>query len=68
MSERSDYDRLRRVEEEAESLLAEVREQVLRLRTTVDRLRALRGPAVAGRRVARRAARGGGRYPALVVH
>ena len=43
MSERTNYDRLRRVEVEVEALLAEVREQVHRLRTTVDRMRALRG-------------------------
>jgi hypothetical protein len=39
------HDRLRRVEMEVETLLADVREQVQRLRTTVDRMRALRGGA-----------------------
>jgi hypothetical protein len=33
------------VEMEVETLLADVREQVQRLRTTVDRMRALRGGA-----------------------
>lgn len=43
VSERMNHDRLRRVELEVETLLADVREQVQRLRTTVDRMRALRG-------------------------
>ena len=42
MSERSDQDRLRRVEAEVETLLADVREQVHRLRDTVERMRAHR--------------------------
>lgn len=44
MRDRSTNDRLKRVETEVESLLADVREQVQRLRGTVERMRALRGP------------------------
>ncbi|MBW3628221.1 MAG: hypothetical protein KY464_02885 [Gemmatimonadetes bacterium] len=42
MSGRSENDRLRRVEMEVESLLSDVRDQVQRLQTTVERMRALR--------------------------
>ena len=48
VSERSNYDRLKRVEVEVETLLADVREQVQRLRATVDRMRALRGEVDGG--------------------
>jgi hypothetical protein len=43
VSERSNHDRLRRVEAEVEGLLADVREQVQRLRAMVERIRDLRG-------------------------
>jgi hypothetical protein len=48
VSERSNCDRLKRVEAEVETLLADVREQVQRLRATVDRMRALRGEGDGG--------------------
>jgi hypothetical protein len=45
VSEPTNHDRLQRVEREVETLLSDVREQVQRLRSTVDRMRALRGAA-----------------------
>jgi hypothetical protein len=54
VSERSNHDRLRRVEAEVEDLLADVRGQVHRLRATVERIRALRasGPSETERALA----------------